>query len=399
MTEHESLRAKFLDELAKSGTVSDPELLAAFRDVPRDVFVPYFFIQTPDQPGWLLVERPSVEWLEGVHSTRALITQIDGDGDNVSRARTSRVDGTATSSSSAPTLMALMLEALNTQDRHRVLEIGTGTGYNTALLCQRLGAANVTSIDIDAGLVNRARERLATLGYLPYLATTDGTQGCPDRAPFDRIIATVGLSRVPEAWIEQTAPGAKILLPLDLIGRAGLLALLTVDGDGKAEGPFLPDIGGFMPIRTNQHHTLTILSTISDDDGYTSETVLPVDQAINTSSPFEFFAALLVGGYDWLGFTPSDGGPAETWLTQPNGSWVCHTTGRSGNRTVRQGGPTRLWDGIEAAHQTWQQLGHPARERFGLTVHHGQHILWLDHPNSPHRWHLNARPSRPSSPA
>lgn len=395
MTEPETLRTEFLDALAKTGTVSDPEWRTAFRDVPRDVFVPYFFIQTPDQPGWLLVERPGAEWLEEVHSTRALITQIDSDDDNVTRARTSRVNGTATSSSSAPTLMASMLEALDTHDGHRVLEVGTGTGYNTALLCHRLGAATVTSIDIDAGLVERARQRLATLGYLPYLATTDGIQGCPDRAPFDRIIATVGLSELPDAWIEQTAPDAKILLPLDLVGRAGLLVLLTVDADGKAEGRFLPDIGGFMPIRANQHHTLTMLSTIDDNEGHTSETVLPVDQAINTSSPFEFFAALLVGGYDCLGFTPSDGGPAETWLTQPNGSWVCHTTDMRGNRTVRQCGPTRLWDGIEAAHQKWQQLGQPARERFGLTVHDGQHTVWLDHPNSQHRWHLNVRPSRP----
>lgn len=394
MTESESLRAEFLDALAKTDTVSDPAWLTAFRDVPRDVFVPYFFVQTPDQPGWLLVERPGAEWLQGVYSTRALITQIEGDDDNVTRARTTRVNGTATSSSSAPTLMALMLESLDTHDGHRVLEVGTGTGYNTALLCHRLGAANVTSIDIDAGLVDRARERLATFGYLPYLAATDGTQGCPDRAPFDRIIATVGLSEVPDAWVKQTAPGAKILLPLDLIGRAGLLVLLTVDVDGKAEGNFLPDIGGFMPIRANQHHTLAMLTAIGDDDGHTSETVLPVDQAINTSSPFEFFAALLVGGYDWLGFTPGDGGPAETWLTQPNGSWVCHTTGMSGNRTVRQGGPTQLWDGIEAAHQKWQQLGQPARERFGLTVHDGQRTVWLDHPNSQHRWHRNARSRR-----
>lgn len=393
MTEPESLRDTFLDELATSETVSDPEWLAAFRDTPRDIFVPYFFTQTADQPGWLLVEQPSAEWLKGVHSTEALITQIDGDDDTVTRARTGRVTGTATSSSSAPTLMAVMLQALDTQDGHRVLEVGAGTGYNTALLCHRLGAGNVTSIDIDPGLVDRARERLAALGYLPYLAATDGTQGCSDRAPFDRIIATVGLSHVPDPWIEQATPGAKILLPLDLVGRAGLLVLLTVDANGTAEGIFLPDIGGFMSLRANQHHTLPMLSTISDNDGYTRETALPVEQTIDTRSPCEFFAALLVGGYDWLGFTPSDGSSPETWLTQPNGSWACHITDTMGHRTVRQGGPTRLWDGIEAAHRTWQQLGRPARERFGITVHDGTHTVWLDHPASPHRWHLAHRNS------
>lgn len=119
-----------------------------------------------------------------------------------------------------------------------------------------------------------------------------------------------------------------------------------------------------------------------------------MDAATNTGDPFEFFAALTVGGYNWLGFIPDDGGPAETWLTQPNGSWVCHITDANGTQTVRQGGPLRLWDDIETAHLTWQQLGQPTRERFGMTIHDGRHTVWLDHPNDPHRWHLKARRGR-----
>ncbi len=389
MTDVDTLRATFLDDLTRSGTVSDPEWLAAFRDTPRDAFVPYYFTQTPEQPGWLLVERPSREWLEGVYSTQALITQIDGNDDNVARARTGRVNGVATSSSSAPTLMALMLHALDVRQGHRVLEVGTGTGYNAALLCHRLGSDNVTSIDIDPGLVDRARDRLAAFDYFPHLEAGDGVAGCRSRAPFDRIIATVGMARVPGAWIDQTVPGGKILVPLDLAGRAGLLALLTVYADGKAEGPFLPHFGGFMPLRANQHRANNVLSTVGDDDGDTRETTLPVTVATSPTDPFEFFAALSVGGYDWLSFTPSDGGPTETWMTQPNGSWVCHVTHPEGRHTVRQGGPVRLWDGIETAHLEWQQLGQPARQRFGLTVHNGRHTVWPDRPEGPHQWDLH----------
>lgn len=250
--------------------------------------MPYYFTQTPNQPGWFLVERPSPEWREAVYSTRALITQIDGNDHNTTLARTGRVDGIATSSSSAPTLMALMLEALDAHEGHRVLEIGTGTGYNAALLCHRLGPTNVTSIDIDADLVDRARERLAALGYMPYLTATDGTMGCPNRAPFDRIIATVGLNRVPDAWIEQTAPGGKILVPLDLVGRGGLLAVLTVYPNGAAEGPFVPDFGGFMPLRANQHQASDVLSTVGDNDGVKRDTILSVECGTDTSNPFEF---------------------------------------------------------------------------------------------------------------
>lgn len=390
MTDTEFLRAAFLDELLASDTVRDPGWLAAFRGIPRDAFVPHFFIQRPGEPGWLLVERPSAEWLEGVYSSRALITQIDGDDDNVAHARTGRVNGVATSSSSAPSLMGLMLQALDATEGHRVLEVGTGTGYNVALLCHRLGPDNVTSIDIDAGLVSRARERLAAFDYFPHLEAADGTGGCRSQAPFDRIISTVGLSGVPGAWIEQTMPSGKILVPLDLAGRAGLLALLTVYADGKAEGSFLPGYGGFMPVRANQHQANDVMSTVGDDDGMTRETTLPVDVVTNTRDPFEFFAALIIGGYDWLGFIPNDGGPTQTWLTQPNGSWVCHVTDHNGKHTVRQGGPVRLWDGIETAHLEWQQLGQPVRSRFGLTVQNGRHTVWLDHPDGPHRWGLPA---------
>lgn len=369
--------------------MSEPEWLAAFRDVPRDVFVPHYFTQRPEEPGWLLVERPSAEWLEGVYSMRALITQIDGNDDNVAPARAGRVNGIATSSSSAPPLMALMLQALNVHKGHRVLEVGTGTGYNAALLCHRLDPADVTSIDVDGGLVDRARERLAAFGYLPHLEIADGAAGCRGRVPFDRIIATVGLPGLPGAWIDHTVLGGTILVPLDLAGRAGLLAVLTVYANGKAEGPFLPDFGGFMPLRAHQHQASEVLSTVGDDDGQTRGTALPVGVATDAQDPFEFFSALSVGGYDWLGFTPNDGGPTETWLTQPNHSWVCHTTDTDGKHTVRQGGPVRLWDGIETAHLEWQQLGQPTRGRFGLTVQDGRHMVWLDHPGG-YRWRLPA---------
>ncbi|MGH3567580.1 MAG: methyltransferase domain-containing protein [Pseudonocardia sp.] len=327
---------------------------------------------------------------KGVYSIRALITQIDGSDDNANRARINRVDGIATSSSSSPLLMAMMLQALKIRAGHRVLEIGTGTGtgYNTALLCHRLKSVNVTSVDIDADLVDRARERLATLDYFPHLEATDGTAGCPGNAPYDRIIATVGLAHVPGEWIEQTAIGGKILVPLDLAGGAGLLALLNIDTDGKAEGLFLPGYGGFMPIRSNQHRANDVLATIDDDSGGARSTTLPIDVATNASHPFEFFAALIAGGYDWLGFTPKDGGPAETWLTQKDGSWACYTTDANGKSTVRQGGTARLWDNIESAHQEWQQLGQPARHRFGITVQNGQHTVWLDYADGPHVWTL-----------
>ncbi|MFD2419607.1 methyltransferase domain-containing protein [Amycolatopsis pigmentata] len=280
--------------------------------------------------------------------------------------------------------------ARHVPEGHRVLEVGTGTGYNAALLCHRLGAERVTSIDLDTSLVERARQRLAHLGYAPHLAATDGALGAPRFAPFDRIIATVAFDRVPGAWIAQTVPGAKILMPVDLTGRAGLLVLLTTDGTGLAQGHFLSHQGWFMATRANPDAQPLLGKALDDKTGSTRETALPVTVAANAQEPFEFFAALLTGGYAWLEFTPSDGGPRQTVLAHRDGSWVNHTAtgGDQAPCTVRQGGPRLLWDEIERLHEQWTELGRPVRERFGLTVAGGEHVLWLDDPQGPHRWTL-----------
>jgi protein-L-isoaspartate(D-aspartate) O-methyltransferase len=152
-----------------------------------------------------------------------------------------------TSSSTMPSLMARMLEALDVHDGMRVLEIGTGTGYNAALLAHRLGAANVVSIDIDPDLIDQARQRLAELGHSPTLLTGDGAAGAADHGPYDRIIVTAAVPEIPLAWIEQLTPGGKILANLrgDLAG-ASLCLLTKHDTDDEVIGPILPIGGHFM---------------------------------------------------------------------------------------------------------------------------------------------------------
>ncbi|MBV9162615.1 MAG: methyltransferase domain-containing protein, partial [Pseudonocardiales bacterium] len=126
--------------------------------------------------------------------------------------------------------MVEMLEALDVRDGHRVLEIGTGTGYNAALLSHRLGGENVVSIDIDPGLIQMSRRRLEELGYAPTLVAGNGLAGVPDHGPYDRIIATCAVPEVPLAWIEQLAPGGAMLI--NVRGEvAGVLCLLSKQDD------------------------------------------------------------------------------------------------------------------------------------------------------------------------
>lgn len=121
---------------------------------------------------------------------------------------TRRKDGIwPVSSSSAPWLMARMIEALRLEPGMRVLEIGAGTGYNAACLAA-LGA-EVVSVEIDPGVADEARAALRTAGYPGVeVVTGDGELGVPDRAPFDRVVASAAAHTVPYAWVEQTREAA-----------------------------------------------------------------------------------------------------------------------------------------------------------------------------------------------
>ncbi|MGH8920303.1 MAG: hypothetical protein ACRD0H_18560 [Actinomycetes bacterium] len=83
--------------------------------------------------------------------------------------------------------------------------------YLAALLCHRLGDRNVFSLDINPGLLTTAHARLVGLGYQPHLACLDGADGWTAHAPYDRIIATCGISTIPYPWVAQTRPGGLIL--------------------------------------------------------------------------------------------------------------------------------------------------------------------------------------------
>jgi methyltransferase of ATP-grasp peptide maturase system len=389
----EQLRIALVEALRADVPDLDPEWRAAFADVPREVFVPTWYTPRPDRPGWRRITASDPDWLTGVYSPAALITQVGGAPDDEARAGAESPDaqGAATSSSSAPALMASMLQALQVRPGSSVLEIGTGTGYNAALLCHRLGEGSVSSVDVDEHLVTTARARLATLGHRPHLHARDGLLGWPARGPFDRVLATVAVPRIPSAWLEQTTPGGRLVVPLDLAGRGGLIAALDLVEPGVARGRFLPNYGGFMSVRAHQHHAHHVLAGVQDEDGDVRETALSAAAATDARHPFEFLAGLAVGGYDWLGLTPDAGGAPETWLAGRNGSWACHRTDAAGRHTVQQGGPVRLWDRIEVCHAEWITWGRPSRERFGLTVAADtEHTLWLDAPASGHRWPLDS---------
>ncbi|SHH35163.1 protein-L-isoaspartate(D-aspartate) O-methyltransferase [Streptomyces sp. 3214.6] len=129
-------------------------------------------------------------------------------------------DGTSISCASQPGIVALMLDQLEAQPGERILELGAGTGYNAGLLAHLVGdSGHVTTIDVDDDLVEGARAHLAAAGFTNVQALTrDGAVGHAEGAPYDRIIATVGAHGVPHAWMQQLAPGGRLVVPQRLKG-------------------------------------------------------------------------------------------------------------------------------------------------------------------------------------
>ena len=134
---------------------------------------------------------------------------------------------------SQPYVVGYMTEQLKLEPAHRVLEIGTGSGYQAAVLSRIV--AEVVSIERYRTLADAARVRLKTLGYdnVTILAG-DGFLGAPDRAPFDRIIVTAAAEEVPAALIEQLADGGMLVLPLGPRNGTQHIVKLTKSADGVA---------------------------------------------------------------------------------------------------------------------------------------------------------------------
>lgn len=219
--------------------------------------------------------------------------------------------------------MALMLAGLDVRDGHDVLEIGTGSGYNAALLAHRLGDDDlVTTVDLDPELTASARRHLDAAGHHPVVVTGDGARGVPERAPFDRIIATCALPSLPRAWLAQCRPGARIVAPF----ATGLVAL-TVRDAGHAEGRFLHTPAYFVPLRGAGRSR----QEQPDLDG------LPA--AARGSDLFRFLLALTAGVLE----------PRE-------------------------------------AYEVWEREGRPRRERYGLTADAEGDRAWLDDPRGPYVW-------------
>jgi protein-L-isoaspartate(D-aspartate) O-methyltransferase len=364
-------------DLRDAGRLADT-WLESFRQVRREDFIPrriWFRTDAGYQP--LTRDDDPGRWLRMVYSDTALVTQVeDGDGANVALV--------PTSSSSMPRVVAEMLDALRAEEGHRVLEVGTGTGFNAALLAHRLGDRNVITIETDPELADAARASLTRAGRSPLVVTGDGAMGWAEGAPYDRVIVTYALHHIPYSLIQQTAPGGQLLLPWGTGLYNGVLVRLTVspDGDGSAGGPVLGDCA-FMWDR-GQAPQRDVMATVSHDvDASTVRTGL--DPRLVLGDDDAAFATGVIVPNCRYAVGHGEAGEWTLWLADADsGAWASvDFVPDADSFDVQQYGPRMLWDEVAAAYEWWRDAGSPQRTRFGITVRPDGHHVWLDDPNNP----------------
>ena len=241
---HGTRLAEFASSLRNVGAIRSDAVEHAFASVARHRCVPQFrygpkIITVPQN------EQPGSEVLDIIYSHQSLLTSTGQ-------------DGAPPSSSSAPTLMARMLEALNLRPGMRVLEIGAGTGYNAALIAT-ITKAPVVTVDAGATTAQGADDSIRRLG-LDHQVTVlhgDGYLGEPNSAPYDRIIVTCGIVGLSPHWLDQLAPCGVILAPIAHGGVHPILAVTNHDGTVSARArlwaDFMPAAGPLRPAELVGH--------------------------------------------------------------------------------------------------------------------------------------------------
>jgi protein-L-isoaspartate(D-aspartate) O-methyltransferase len=226
-------------EAGRRGTVDESSMQGHLTQLVEDLVARRALRSEPVRRAFLAVPRhpfvPGTPVTEAYRADRAIPTHFDERGVPVS-------------SSSAPAIMAIMLELLDVAPGQRVLEIGAGTGYNAALLAHLVGdAGTVTSLDIDEEVAREASDHLAKVGADEVeVRCTDGWLGESRGAPFDRIIATVECWDISPHWFDQLDEGGVLVLPLAL--GPGLTMAVAFEKVGQALTSTSIAYCGFMPL-------------------------------------------------------------------------------------------------------------------------------------------------------
>ncbi|MEU4659485.1 methyltransferase, FxLD system [Streptomyces sp. NPDC023723] len=282
------LRSQLVNRLVDQGSVRTPRVQEAMRTVPRHLFVP---------------AAP----LEKAYGDTPVDTKYDESGASISCA-------------SQPTIVATMLEQLDVQPGQNILELGAGTGFNAGLLGYLVGdTGHVTTIDVDEDIVDGARGGLTAANiHNVEVILGDGAVGHVPNAPYDRIEATVGAHGVPHAWLNQLAPGGRLLTPLRLRGSVSRsIAFENQDGAWRSVDS---QMNTFMPLRRGIADDPRVFVPLTPDNSVTL--VTNGDQKVDAEALTDIFRQPRTEVWTDVTFRgPESAEYLELWLTcaMPNG--------------------------------------------------------------------------------
>lgn len=358
MADNESL----VSALKDAGLLGDTRLEQAFRAVPRHLFLPHLSA-------------------EQVYMDEAIAIKQG-------------VDGSVVSSSSQPSMMALMLNQLRLVEGCNVLEIGTGTGYNAALMQHIVGnGGKVTSIEIDKEIAAQAEHNLTDAGMrMVNVVHGDGSLGYAPRAAYDRIIATVGVWDVPKMWTRQLKPTGVFVAPIwwdsfqlsaaftfegggTLISRKNTLCSF-VTLRGGAGSPLLSVRVGTTPLWLYSNHAARLDSAaihlLLSDDASRGQLSIPVTFRDHWTSFIPFFILNTPPGFYFARYQVHDAeqrpygieGAGIALLTQGSACFVPTT----GDGIAYSYGGADAFMAFEDALKTWEAAKRPTRDRLRLRL-------------------------------
>jgi protein-L-isoaspartate O-methyltransferase len=321
--------------------------------IPRHHLVPRWWDDEGGDWRWRDgVSDPDV-WLAAGYADRSLVTSVAGTHADLAGPETV-VSGLPTSSATLPGLVVRMLRHARIRPGSSVLDVGTGSGYSTALLARRFGDPAITSIDVDPYLVEAARARLDEIGLSPQIITGDATGPLP--GGYDRIVSMMGVRPVPPGWLAALRPGGRLVTTV-----SGTMIIITAvkNSDGTASGQVEWDQAGFMTSRPGPDcpPVPEAMPAVLDGEGEGVRTgrypVVRVEGSGELQSMLEITAPGIRHRYQ------ESGQACTAWMTHPDGSWARATApGWRDLPVVYQGGPRRLWDIFDDLREYWLTRGY-----------------------------------------
>ncbi|GHB05625.1 protein-L-isoaspartate O-methyltransferase family protein [Streptomyces chryseus] len=356
-------RVAMVVRLEESGTLGQGPVRDALLALPREVLMPQAYVRrsAPGDrtPRWDLLcwtaPQDRQELLTVLYGGGSVLIQHDKEP-ILGRARGARSHGSMTSMSTVMSLTASLLEELDLRPGQRMLDVGTGAGVTAAVACHACGDTGVVTVDLDRHVVDAAGARLGDLGFRPVVVSGDGQQGRPGGGPYDRILVSFALPRVPDALVDQLAPEGRLLLHVTTASPSWPgLAVVTRTANGKITAElraveFAHRAGDGMGRIHLPRKFLDRITTEPGDETLRTKAAPPADTALG------FWLALdhLYGGL------VRDFGAEQLVIGAPGcGSWTRVRPDGHRRWAVTASGPRDIWGEIHDVAARWHAADEP----------------------------------------